>query len=36
MRPARRIVFRRGSLNAFIPRLAENEGFFVFGASLET
>jgi len=27
MRPARRIVFRRGSSNAFIPRLAEIEGF---------
>ena len=29
MRPARRIVFRWDSLNAFIPRLAESEGFFV-------
>jgi hypothetical protein len=31
MRPARRIVFRRGSLNAFIPRLAESEGFLFCG-----
>ena len=29
MRPACRIVFRQGSLDAFIPRLAESEGFFV-------